>query len=145
MRFTIGLDVILKKGRAADFDILSQFVIPWLWPTLFIAISVVGLWTRGSATETWNVLRPAWGTVLFHCTWMSLFLKVHFALKFYNFVSEGFLFPFRILCQLALVWKCFMRQVNLAFLPQTEDTLKSCLLIALPWEYFVSVSIYCSF
>lgn len=49
-------------------------------------------------------------TVLISLGLDEVFLKAHFALKFYNFQSKrvGFLLPFRLLCQLALVLKCFV-------------------------------------
>lgn len=46
----------------------------------------------------------------------------------------------------SLLWfEMFYETGSFGFSLQTEDTLISCLLLALPGECFVSVSIYCSF
>lgn len=68
----------------------------------------------------------------------EFFLKVHFALKFCDLQSKrGFYFLLGFSASLLWFESVFIRQVNLAFLSQIENTLKSCLLFALPWEYFV--------
>lgn len=74
------------------------------------------------------------------------FLEARFILKCCNFQSNGVFISFQASLPVSSGFKMVCMTAKFGFcLPNHEDTLKSCLLFPLQWEYFVFLSIYCSF